>query len=187
MRPPLRYATRLGIWTSARPGPSILLAGTIGLVTAGFITHAVSEACFDATSQWDPNTKRWQPGIAPLFWGLFRISAELCREATKTPPWILISGMIAAPSVLLTWYWRDKKRRDDHRMAVESHRLALESGIAARYKEAAQLLASEDPTAPSSAAQTSAAQTSPTRRSPTRSTTARRGFRPTSVTERRAG
>jgi uncharacterized protein YjbI with pentapeptide repeats len=46
--------------------------------------------------------------------------------------------MVAAPSVLLTWYWRDKKRREDHL-------LASESGIAKRYTEATRLLAHRDP------------------------------------------
>ena len=136
-------------WTKDQPGVSILMASGAGVALAIAITHSLVDACFAATEHWVPTKTsttasggaytdgHWVPGYAYAFWGLFRVSAQLCVEVTKSPPWILLSGMVAAPSVLLTWYWRDRKRRDDHRLAVES-------GIAERYTRAAELLASTD-------------------------------------------
>jgi len=141
---------RLGTWIADQPGVAIVTAAACGLLFAGVMVHSLVDACFVATQHWIPaacTTARqtlthcaggyFRPGHARAFLGLFRVSAQLCTEATRAPPWILVSGMVAAPSVLLTWYWRDRKRRDDHR-------LALESGIAERYTRAAELLASTD-------------------------------------------
>ena len=117
-----------------------MLAACAGIGLAGVIARSLVDACFAATEHWVPSGSgagSWSPGHAYAFWGFFRVSAQLCSEATKHPPWILVSGMVAGPSVLLTWYWRDRKRRDDHRLAVES-------GIAERYTRAAELLASND-------------------------------------------
>jgi hypothetical protein len=144
-------ATRLGgAWLADQPGVAIVAAAAFGVVFAGLMTHSLVDACFAATRHWvsgtcthDPGALTrctsgyFRPGHARVFWGLFQVSAQLCTEATRAPPWVLVSGMVAAPSVLLTWYWRDRKRRDDHRLAVES-------GIAERYTRAAELLASAD-------------------------------------------
>ncbi|HTU58567.1 MAG TPA: pentapeptide repeat-containing protein [Polyangiales bacterium] len=86
-------------------------------------------------AHWDAATKRWLPGVARLL--RWRVSAEACKDIGKNPPWLLLSGLTAAPSVLLTWYWRDKKRRNDHE-------LALQVAFSGRFTKAAELLAHAD-------------------------------------------
>lgn len=46
--------------------------------------------------------------------------------------------------MLLTWYWREEKRRDDQVNKRDEHLLAYESGIAGRFTKAAELLANVD-------------------------------------------
>jgi hypothetical protein len=64
------------------------------------------------------------------------IDAGVCAALAKNPPYLLVSGLMAAPSVLLTWYWRDAKRRADTRIAQES-------AIASRYRAAGELIGNE--------------------------------------------
>lgn len=33
-------------------------------------------------------------------------SAGICGVVASNPPWLLVSGVLTAPAVLLTWYWR---------------------------------------------------------------------------------
>lgn len=44
-------------------------------------------------------------------------ASALCDGVSKSPPWLLFSGLAAGPSVLLTWAWRtrDKTRELDAR------------------------------------------------------------------------
>lgn len=51
-------------------------------------------------------------------------SAPLVAAALNNPPWLLLSGLVAAPSVLLTWYWRTIQRERDlaHREQELAHR-----------------------------------------------------------------
>lgn len=93
-------------------------------------------------AHWDMTTKHWSPGEARLFW--WRVSADACKDISKSPPWLLLSGLTASPSVLLTWYWRDKKRRTDERNAEVTHELAKQMAFSGRYTKAAELLAHAD-------------------------------------------
>jgi len=117
---------RLALWFEP-PARAILSAAFLGLASAANAIYWTSSACFDATGSAVP---------AHLFL-VFRVSPVLCETLTKTPPWVLLSGMVAAPSILLTWYWRDRKRRDDHRLAVEA-------GIAERYTRTTEMLGATD-------------------------------------------
>jgi hypothetical protein len=46
---------------------------------------------------------------------------KTCEAAATNPPWLLLSGLTAAPSVLLTWYWRTVHKEKD----LENHRNEL--------------------------------------------------------------
>jgi uncharacterized protein YjbI with pentapeptide repeats len=48
----------------------------------------------------------------------------VCAMARTSPPWLLLSGLAAAPPVLLTWYWRTIQRERDlkHRADELEHR-----------------------------------------------------------------
>lgn len=101
-----------------------------GLSAAVLMSNALRRACLDATTV--------ASGTGYIF-GLSHlgVAADLCLQATKSPPWFLFSGLAAGPSILLTWYWRDQARRD-------ANRLATEGGSSARYTKAAELLASAE-------------------------------------------
>jgi uncharacterized protein YjbI with pentapeptide repeats len=110
----------------------ILIAVAFGAVLAGYATHLITTACHDA------GNRKENPGQpVEMVWRWIQVTADDCRYIAKSPPWLLLSGLAAAPAVLLTWFWGDTGRRDDHR-------LALESGIAVRKKEAAGMLSSSD-------------------------------------------
>jgi hypothetical protein len=106
----------------------IVLHVLLGMGLAAITLIAMGSACRDAT------TSAVREG---QILGVIPIAAEVCRGITQNPPWFLISGLVAGPCVLLTWFWRDEKRRNDHR-------LALETGAAARYTKAAELLSSKE-------------------------------------------
>lgn len=38
---------------------------------------------------------------------------KLCAMVRDNPPWLLLSGLAAAPSVVLIWYWRTAHRKED--------------------------------------------------------------------------
>ena len=61
-----------------------------------------------------------------------------CDATSKSPPWLLLSAIAAAPSVLLTWYWRDVGRRttethkqDDIDTATKNHVIDRDAKLAA--------------------------------------------------------
>jgi len=124
------------------PMPWILAMVALGLGLAWLISYAISRACLGLGAT--------APGVAELIPGV-TIRKEFCEALGKNPPWLLLSSIIAGPSVLLTWHWRDKKRRDDQANALqtqakdrEAAKLARESAIATRYKAAAELLGKDD-------------------------------------------
>jgi hypothetical protein len=50
-------------------------------------------------------------GLACFFpWSCKENAHLLCTAAAKNPPWIFLTGLVAGPPVLLTWYWRTKQR-----------------------------------------------------------------------------
>ncbi len=116
------------------PGPPILLAACIGVALAWAIVSFASAAC-DSLGQrlLEPLAHMPRRGIV----GWVTLNRGMCEAIGKNPPWLLLSGLITAPSLMLTWYWRDRKRRDDHA-------LALEGKIAERYTKAAEMLAHTD-------------------------------------------
>jgi uncharacterized protein YjbI with pentapeptide repeats len=79
------------------------------------------------------------------------IATALCDELVRDPPWLQLFSLAAVPSVLLTWYWKERKRRDDQTNANMSQRVAqetlqhsIDSALALRAKEqAAATLAQE--------------------------------------------
>lgn len=40
-------------------------------------------------------------------------AAPLCTMLNRSPPWVLLTGIAAAPAVLLTWYWRTTHKNTD--------------------------------------------------------------------------
>ncbi len=58
-------------------------------------------------------------------------------------PWTLITGLAAAPSLLLMWYWRDKNRRQDIANHKEDQRIEKCRQYSERYARAIELLDSK--------------------------------------------
>jgi len=46
-------------------------------------------------------------------WGCVDLNRGLCKVAANSPPWIVLTGLIAAPSAVLTWYWRTAHKKAD--------------------------------------------------------------------------
>jgi len=57
-----------------------------------------------------------------------------------THPWSLITGLAAAPSLLLTWYWRDKAKRKELEQKDKDLEIAQESQFTDRFVAAVKLL-----------------------------------------------
>jgi hypothetical protein len=57
----------------------------------------------------------------------------LCNMVERNPPWIFLTGVAAAPSALLTWYWRTEHKKAD----VET---AREVQLTGRFASAVDLL-----------------------------------------------
>ena len=54
--------------------------------------------------------------VAAVIYGFGELctnSLVICKGAEKSPPWTLLSGVAAAPALLLTWYWRTKHRTEE--------------------------------------------------------------------------
>jgi uncharacterized protein YjbI with pentapeptide repeats len=110
------------------PFTVILLFAFLGLGLAGQAARMLAGACGKAE----------QKESASVFWGALKVTSKQCENIGKSPPWLLLSGLAAGPSVLLTWYWRDKKRRDDHAIA-----LAERQAAASQLRHSEQILAAE--------------------------------------------
>ena len=55
-------------------------------------------------------------------------------------PWSLITGLAAAPALLLTWYWRDQAKRKDIEQKDKDIEIAQESQLTERFATAVKLL-----------------------------------------------
>lgn len=75
-------------------------------------------------------------GSAP--WTFVR---KLRRAATKNAPWVLLSSLAAAPSLLLTWWWRTVHKDQDHDLALRAANLAAREERNTRFVESVKLLA----------------------------------------------
>jgi uncharacterized protein YjbI with pentapeptide repeats len=101
-----------------------------------------------------------------LAWGIGAAYNSLCmpNDMTEVPicmafkgggPWpLVLTGIAAAPSVLLTWFWRDtgqrvieEQKRQDIRQARMTYRLEVQAKIAARFQAASALLVADNPLA----------------------------------------
>lgn len=102
-------------WKRITPTGPILLTAVSGILLVGLVVFGNSFVC----------DKGWQEG-----W---------CTTVAARPPWTLLSGLAAAPSLLLLWIWRTKHR-------VEDIDIAQQSQITERFVSAVQLL-SDDKTA----------------------------------------
>lgn len=53
---------------------------------------------------------------------VFGSPSKLQTAAASNPPWLLVSGLVAAPSLLLTWYWRTVHKDQDNELAAREER-----------------------------------------------------------------
>lgn len=65
----------------------------------------------------------------------------LCGMIIAQPPWLLVTGVAATPSALLTWYWRTDHKKRDLLAAERSHELDKRAKISERFAKAIELLA----------------------------------------------
>lgn len=120
-----------------RPGCAILCAAALGVVLASVAAATLTVVCWP-----------------DAFW-FYDHAQYFCKNAAKQPPWLQLAGLSAAPSILLTWFWRDQKRRHDERTA-DANRAATQAdaekardadravAFATRFKSAAEMLAAGD-------------------------------------------
>src|SRR5262245_52874879 len=85
---------------SSAPAIAILLAALVGLLLVLSVAHVVLGACHTATTREAGTPARI---LSELLGGKLEllITAEQCRDAAKSSPWLLLSGLAAAPAVLL--------------------------------------------------------------------------------------
>jgi hypothetical protein len=57
----------------------------------------------------------------------------ICKMATTSPPWLVVTSLIAGPSALLTWYWRTAHKKADMAAAARAQ-------VAQRFATAVELL-----------------------------------------------
>lgn len=76
-----------------------------------------------------------------------------CEAAWKGPPWILVSGLAAAPAAILLWHWRtvqratDQKHKERELARAERDEQASKAGaLAQRFAEGAKLLSEQSQT-----------------------------------------
>jgi uncharacterized protein YjbI with pentapeptide repeats len=66
----------------------------------------------------------------------------ICKMVVDSPPWLLVTGLVAAPSVLLTWYWRTIHKEADIYQAEVNIKLATEAHFTERFPKAIEMLGS---------------------------------------------
>jgi uncharacterized protein YjbI with pentapeptide repeats len=66
----------------------------------------------------------------------------VCKMVVDSPPWLLLTGLVAAPSVLLTWYWRTVQKEADIYHAEANIKLATEAHLTERFTKAVDMLGS---------------------------------------------
>lgn len=118
------------------PALWITVFAVLGLVLTVGTIHVVTGACHKAIQS--------AHGTGAMLWRTIRVTREQCLDAQKNPPWLVLPGLVAAPAVLLTWYWREKKRRSDESAADNAHSLSTQVAFSERYAKAAELLASSE-------------------------------------------
>lgn len=107
-------------WSDANPGTAILIAVGLGLL---FVPLAYALGLMGFILLGPNHTAR----------GLF-------DALHSSPPWTLITGIIAAPALLLTWYWRTVHKKEDIQNARETLTLQKENLLPTRLAEAFRLL-----------------------------------------------
>jgi uncharacterized protein YjbI with pentapeptide repeats len=68
----------------------------------------------------------------------------LCEVLIKSPPWAFLTGVAAAPAVLLTWYWRTTQKNEEIALGKAQESLAKRQERSTRFVEAVKLLAEGD-------------------------------------------
>jgi hypothetical protein len=64
----------------------------------------------------------------------------LCRAGIQNPPWLLLSGVAAAPVILLTWYWRTVHKERDLRATIVNQELSRMEHVTARFATAIAMI-----------------------------------------------
>jgi uncharacterized protein YjbI with pentapeptide repeats len=70
-------------------------------------------------------------------------SKQVLDWLTEAKPWVLVSGLAAAPSLILTWIWREAHKRADIEKGREDIRLASERMLTERFTQAIGQLGSD--------------------------------------------
>ena len=114
-------------WLWGGPRRSIAIAGLIGLafILAIFVGSRSVNYCGPS-----PPDSLFSCELFP--WML----SELSYLMEMHSPWMLFTGLAAAPSLILTWYWRKKDKLED----IE---IAREGQITERFTRAIELLGSD--------------------------------------------
>lgn len=118
-RPALRGAhrpPRLAWFFYSRTAWPVLIMAALGVVLAYGMVYGYDLYCHDFTT-------------------------GLCRAVQTSPPWLLVTGLAAAPSALLTWYWRTDHKKRDLQNAANTHQLERRAKISERFAKAVELLA----------------------------------------------
>jgi hypothetical protein len=79
------------------------------------------------------------------------IRCDWCRVVENNPPWFLLSALVTAPALILTWYWREKHKREDVATAMknaeianENARIAEQGQVTERFTRAVEQLGSKE-------------------------------------------
>jgi hypothetical protein len=68
-----------------------------------------------------------------------------CCAIQRNPPWILVSGIAAAPALVLTWWWRTQHKDKDIEHKEADIAFAKREEWSNRYTDTVRLLAQSDP------------------------------------------
>ncbi len=128
----------------------IAVVVVVGIAAVWLVAFVTSDVCSRVTAV--SPLDRGSPRETILGVGVHR---SFCVSITLAPPWLQLAGLLASPSVLLTWLWREQKRRDDQRnklrdqdhkeaeieLAKTASALASHSAAAERFAKGAELIA----------------------------------------------
>lgn len=131
-----------GPWVAGRsdrlaPALSIVSFALAGLGLVWVAVWLVSARCKEANfaaRHSRPTVKIAHIAVDPKF----------CAAVASNPPWIQLSGLVATPSILLTWYWRQRNKRIEQRQKDVELAHAERSSIEQRHVEMTKLLASRE-------------------------------------------
>lgn len=110
-------------WIDRHIGFAIGIAATVGMVAASAFLQLLGSSCAES------HPAGW--------WATF-----VCREGGRSL-WTAVSGVAAAPALLLTWYWKTAHRRQDLQIARGNYVLAIRANANERFAKAVELLSSE--------------------------------------------